>query len=544
VPTVIDIMGEAYPMLRAAQDHIQKVILQEENQFARTIEQGLKILEHTIPLLTSKIIPGDIVFKLYDTYGFPVDLTADIAREHNLELDVTGFEQAMQEQKERARASNQFSVNSEHVENAHSHAPTVFTGYEQLHFETQITDLLQDTAIIANLQAGEAGIIILESTPFYAESGGQVGDAGFIKNGQNIFQVIDTRKVNNRFFHVGQVLRGSFSQHDRVVAEVDGDKRRATALNHSATHLLHAALRKLFGDTLQQKGSLVDSTRLRFDFTYPEALTREQIQQVENLVNEQIRLNTVIHTEVMDIKAALESGAMALFGEKYSEAVRVLKMGQGFSVELCGGTHATRTGDLNFFSIQSESGIAGGVRRIEAITGVAAIQQAQSNAALLNRLENLLKCKASRLEEKIQQGLQHQKTLEKEIQQLQQEAMRNINWQDKIVKIHDIQVVAEVLPGVEVKQLKEIIDMLKNKLQKAVIVLASIDNATVTVVAGTTASESTILPANTLIKIIADMIGGKGGGRMDLAQAGGTNVAGLKKALDFVPIWVAENWKI
>ncbi len=540
-PLVIE-MGDAYPELKLKQADIERTLHQEELQFARTLEQGLKILEQDLQKITGSVIPGETVFRLYDTYGFPVDLTADIAREKEMSLDMAGFDKAMQSQKTRAREASQFSVNyNDNLQPSHH---TDFIGYQTLSEKTQIVALYQGSDPRDKLQAGEAGILVLANTPFYAEAGGQVGDQGLIFYSEGSFEVQHTRKANNAYLHYGIVKEGVMQIGIEVNAKVDKEKRSATALNHSATHLLHAALRQLLGSTVQQKGSLVDPDRLRFDFSRAVPLTAEELRLIEQLVNEKIRENSVVATEILPVEQALESGAMALFGEKYGKEVRVLRMGESFSVELCGGTHAYRTGDIGVFKITAEYGVAAGVRRIEAVTGTKALLWIDMLEGSLKRIATVLKCGSEAIEEKIQQLSTKNRQLEKDLQQLRANLAvgNSTDLSTEAKEIKGIKVLAAKLPIGDIKTLRETVDKMKDKLRSAVIVLGGIDNQNkLNIIAGVTTDCTTRIKANDLVSYVAKQVGGQGGGRADLAQAGGNLPDKLDEALGSVYPWVEEK---
>lgn len=552
VKPLSDIMGSSYPELTEKIAFVERALQQEEVQFNRTLEQGLKILAQDLENLTGHLIPGETVFKLYDTYGFPVDLTADIARERGLTLDMAGFNESMEAQKTRARESSQFSVNYNEISTTVHNHTTNFVGYERLKEESKIVGLYQDGKAVSQLQAGESGAIVLDYTPFYAEAGGQVGDQGILifKDKNDIFEVQSTRKVDDAHFHYGVVKKGLFKAGTHVLASVDKEKRTRTALNHSATHLLHAALRQIVGAHVQQKGSLVEPDRLRFDYLHFEPLTRSQISEVEKLVNEKIRENSLVETEVLPVDEAIARGAMALFGEKYGKSVRVLHMGGDFSVELCGGTHVQRTGDIGVFKITAEYGIASGVRRLEALTGVRGLEWMNTVEAQRDRLAALLKCKPDDLEEKLQQLVQKNRQLEKDLQTLKATMTTGKGGdlekilQEKIQNTpHGIKVLAAKLPIGDMKILRKTVDHWKNKLgSHAVIVLGGINNQNkVCLVAGTTRDCQDQFKANVLVNTVAAGVGGKGGGRADMAEAGGTQPENLDKALGSVYEWVLKS---
>ncbi|MEJ2213812.1 MAG: alanine--tRNA ligase [Gammaproteobacteria bacterium] len=535
-------MGEAYPELNKAVEHVKKVLLKEEQRFAETIEQGMKILDEAIADLNEKIIPGNIVFKLYDTYGFPVDLTADIARENELQLDMDGFESAMEGQRERARAASQFG--SDQSVQVNIEGKTEFTGYDRLQDGATVVALFKNGEQAEQLDSGEEGMVILDKTPFYAESGGQVGDHGLLKLASGgDFQVVDTRKQGGELFgHFGKLNNGSLKVGDQVTADVDAQKRKATALNHSATHLLHAALRQILGDHVQQKGSMVNAERLRFDFSHFEPISAELLNQIEALVNEQIRNNYKVETTLMDLEQAKTSGAMALFGEKYDDVVRVLRMGD-FSTELCGGTHVSAIGDIGLFKITVETGIASGVRRIEAVTGENAVKLVQEEDGKLYRIAQTIKAGRDDVEDKLGQLLEKNRRLEKELEQLKSKlaSAAGSDMASSATEINGVKVLATHMEGADVKALRETMDQLKNKLGTAVIVLAAVDGEKISLVAGVTKDTTDKVKAGDLVKFVAEQVGGKGGGRPDMAQAGGNDPAALPAALSSVEGWVSEK---
>ncbi len=536
-------MGEAYPELRKKASEIERILQQEELQFDRTLEQGLKILEQDIAKLSGSIIPGETVFRLYDTYGFPVDLTADIARERGLTLDMTGFHTAMEAQKNRAREASLFSINyGEQISTEHA---TGFVGYEKLREEAKIIAMFREGNAVDVLQSGEQGGIILEHTPFYAEAGGQVGDQGVLLFQGGLFEVQSTRKVNAAHVHYGVLKEGTAKIDLAVTAMVDKEKRMATARNHSATHLLHAALRRVVGEHAEQKGSLVDPERLRFDFSHSKPLTLEQSLSIEKLVNEKIRENSIVQTDVVPFEEARKSGAMALFGEKYGKEVRVLRMGGNFSVELCGGTHVHRTGDIGFFKIVAEYGIAAGIRRLEAITGAAAVEALAVQTRGLQQLAATLKCAPDMMaaNEKSEQLVAKNRQLDKEIQQLKAN-LASGNGADlaaSIQEIKGIQVLSAKLPIGDTKTLRDTVDKYKSKLAKAVVVLAGVSDGKIVLIAGVTPNCTDHISAAELVNFVAKQVGGQGGGRRDLAQAGGSQVEGLEAALKSVYDWVQQS---
>ncbi len=534
-------MGSAYPELSKGRQHVERVLEQEELRFAETLSTGMGLLEEAIRNARGKIISGEAVFKLYDTYGFPVDLTADIARERGLSIDEAGFERAMEAQRERARAASKFGVDLRGAVSVEGR--TDFSGYVGLTDQGRVVELIRGGDKVDRLRAGEEGQVILDRTPFYAEAGGQVGDQGHLTAAGVRFEVLDTQKLDNVHAHIGKLVQGEIKVGDIVTAQVDGARRRATMLNHTATHLLHAALRKILGTHVTQKGSLVAPDRLRFDFSHYQALTPAELAQIERLVNAQIRENAPAETDVMPFDRAVEAGAMALFGEKYDSDVRVLKVGE-FSMELCGGTHVKRAGDIGFFKITGESGIAAGVRRIEALTGEGAVAWAESSDALLRDVSALVRGGREDLKDKIEQLLERSRKLEKEVQQLKGRLAsgQGGDLASSAREINGVKVLATRVDGADARALRDAVDQLKNKLKSAVIVLASVEGTDkVLLVAGVTADQTQKIKAGELIGSVAQQVGGRGGGRADMAQAGGTNPAALDAALAGVEAWVRER---
>ena len=527
-------MGEAYPELVIRQAQIEKVLLQEEEQFAKTLEQGMKILEQDLADLSASQIPGDTVFRLYDTYGFPVDLTADIAREKGLSLDLDGFESAMEAQRTRARSASNCKVDLS--DELALDGETAFSGYQSLVDDVVVKAILRDGQRVSSLKEGDTGIIILESSPFYGESGGQAGDSGYLTAEGVRFEVRDTHKSGGHHLHHGLVLSGVIAEGEELCAEVNNEVRQATALNHSATHLLHAALRKVLGEHVSQKGSLVDSQRLRFDFSHFEAVSKQELTEIETLVNQQIRLNTPVQTEVMDMESAGKRGAMMLFGEKYGDSVRVLSMGGDFSIELCGGTHVQRTGDIGLMRISAESGIAAGVRRIEAVTGAAALAAFDSAENELSNLAGLLKTGREKIADKVQQLLAQQKQLEKELSALKGKLASSAgnDLMSQVEEINGVKVLITKLDGADAKSLRDTVDQLKNKLGSGVLLLAADEGEKVSLVAGVTKDLTGRFKAGDIMKLAAEAVGGKGGGRPDMAQGGGTDSAAIPAALQAV----------
>jgi alanyl-tRNA synthetase len=534
-------MGEAYPELHKASGLVERVLLQEEERFAETLDQGMQILEQAIRELKGKTIPGDVVFKLYDTYGFPADLTNDVARERGLTLDSAGFDKAMAEQRERARSVKSFAVDYSHKIDIDT--ATEFTGYDHLSDPCEVLAIYKNGETAAELKAGEEGMVILNRTPFYAESGGQVGDTGLLLGSAGKFQVTDTQKQGHEVFgHLGSVAQGVIRQGETVQAQVDSSKRQAIRYNHSATHLMHAALRQVLGEHVQQKGSLVQADRLRFDFSHFEPIKPDQLKQIEDLVNEHIRLNHPVETQLMAQDEAIKSGAMALFGEKYGDVVRVLRMGD-FSTELCGGTHVNRTGDIGLFKITQETGTAAGVRRIEAVTGQGALRYIDQEERQLNEIAQLIKGKRDEVSERVRQLLDRNRQLEKELEQLKGKLASSAGSDlvSQAQDINGIMVLAAKLEGADVKTLRDTLDQLKNKLGNAAVVLAAVQDGKVSLVAGVTKDHTKLIKAGEMVNAVAQQVGGKGGGRPDMAQAGGTNPAALDAALASVPDWVRSQ---
>ncbi len=531
VAALVAEMGQAFPELNSQQAHIERVLKAEEEQFAKTLEQGLRILEQDLAQLQGNVVPGDVVFKLYDTYGFPMDLTADIARERELTIDEAGFEREMQAQRERARSASAFGMDYNSLVKVDS--ATEFLGYEATEAQGKIIALYKDGQSVDQLGEGEQGVVVLDRTPFYAESGGQIGDTGYLQAGAARFDVRDTTKTGGAFLHHGVVASGALVIGSPVQAKVDAQVQHATSLNHSATHLLHEALRQVLGEHVQQKGSLVDSQRLRFDFSHFEAVTPAQIKALEEIVNREVRNNTPIETELTDIETAKAKGAMALFGEKYGDTVRVLSMGGDFSVELCGGIHAKRTGDISLFKIISEGGVASGVRRIEAVTGAAALAYLNAAEEQVKEAAQLVKGNRDNLIDKLSAVLERNRQLEKQLEQLQAKAASAAgdDLSSAAVEVKGAKVLAARLDGQDGKALLALVDQLKNKLGHAVILLGSEHEGKVVLVAGVTKDLSSQLKAGDLMKQAAAAVGGKGGGRPDMAQGGGVDVAALDQAL-------------
>lgn len=541
VAALVAEMGDAFPELKQQQAHIERVLKTEEEQFAKTLEQGLRILEQDLADLSGTVIPGAVIFKLYDTYGFPMDLTGDIARERELTLDEEGFEREMEAQRERARAASAFGMDYNSLVKVEGE--TRFLGYEGTRGTGKVLALFKEGMAVPALSAGDEGVVVLDQTPFYAESGGQIGDCGFLSAEGLRFDVRDTSKAGGAFLHHGVLDSGRLEVGSTVEAIVDHSVRQATALNHSATHLLHAALREILGEHVAQKGSLVDSQRLRFDFSHFEAITPAQIRALEDRVNEEIRRNTAVEIEETDIDTAKAKGAMALFGEKYGDQVRVLTMGGGFSVELCGGTHVSRTGDIGLFKITSEGGVAAGVRRIEAVTGAAALAYLNSAEEQLKEAAQLVKGSRDTLLDKLSGVLERNRQLEKELEQLKAKAASAAgdDLAGSAIEIKGVKVLAARLDGQDGKALLALVDQLKNKLGRALILLGSELDGKVVLVAGVTANLAGQLKAGELMKQAAAAVGGKGGGRPDMAQGGGTEPAKLDAALALASAYVEQS---
>ena len=542
VATLAAQMGDAYPELAKQQAAVEKALLAEEEQFARTLDNGMQILEEALAGLKGTEIPGEVVFKLYDTYGFPTDLTNDIARERNLTLDIAGYEAAMAEQRLRSQESGSFKVDYNDVLKLEGN--TEFTGYDSLAGEGTVTAILRDGEEVAVLNADESGVLLLDSTPFYGESGGQVGDTGFLSASAVRLEVTNTTKVSGQHLHHVKVLQGSVKCGDRLAAKVDGAVRQRTRLNHSATHLLHAALRRELGDHVQQKGSLVDSQRLRFDFSHPEGVSREQLKIIEAMVNDQIRANTAVQTRLMSMDEAVASGAMALFGEKYGDEVRVLSMGEDdFSVELCGGTHVERTGDIGLLRIVSESGVASGVRRIEGVTGISALALVDENERHLAAVCDVVKGNTDNVAARVAALRSENRDLEKEITRLKQKLATSAgsDLTAGVVEVKGIKVLAANVEGADAKSLRDTLDQCKNKLGSAVILLSAVTGDKIALTAGVTKDLTDRVKAGDLMREFAERLGGKGGGKPDMAQGGGTDVQALPDVLKTVPEWVSSQ---
>ncbi|EHX7988454.1 alanine--tRNA ligase [Escherichia coli] len=540
VGPLIDVMGSAGEDLKRQQAQVEQVLKTEEEQFARTLERGLALLDEELAKLSGDTLDGETAFRLYDTYGFPVDLTADVCRERNIKVDEAGFEAAMEEQRRRAREASGFGADYNAMIRVDS--ASEFKGYDHLELNGKVTALFVEGKAVDAINAGQEAVVVLDQTPFYAESGGQVGDKGELKGANFSFAVEDTQKYGQAIGHIGKLAAGSLKVGDAVQADVDEARRARIRLNHSATHLMHAALRQVLGTHVSQKGSLVNDKVLRFDFSHNEAMKPEEIRAVEDLVNAQIRRNLPIETNIMDLEAAKAKGAMALFGEKYDERVRVLSMGD-FSTELCGGTHASRTGDIGLFRIISESGTAAGVRRIEAVTGEGAITTVHADSDRLSEVAHLLKGDSNNLADKVRSVLERTRQLEKELQQLKEQAaaQESANLSSKAIDVNGVKLLVSELSGVEPKMLRTMVDDLKNQLGSTIIVLATVAEGKVSLIAGVSKDVTDRVKAGELIGMVAQQVGGKGGGRPDMAQAGGTDAAALPAALASVKGWVSAK---
>jgi alanyl-tRNA synthetase len=539
VPVLAQEMGTAYPELVSRRAVTERVLRQEEERFAETLANGMLLLESAIRNLRgAKIIDGETVFKLYDTYGFPADLTADVARERGLTIDMSGFESAMEQQRRRSQESSKFGADQGSA--AKVDTQTVFRGYEELRSMGQVAALLKNGAAVQTLATGEKGEVVLDRTPFYAESGGQVGDTGELGGAGVRFVVTDTQKRGAAHAHLGEVVEGAIRVGDTLEARVDAERRQATVLNHTATHLLHAALRTVLGTHVQQKGSLVAPDRLRFDFAHYQAVTPDELREIERLVNAQVRANAAGETRVMDYDAAVAEGAIALFGEKYDKEVRVLKLGD-FSTELCGGTHVQRAGDIGLFKITSESGVASGVRRIEALTGAAALAHVEQNDALLRDLAGLVRGSREELSDKVREQLERVKQLEREVRVLKDRLAsgQGVDLAAGAVEVKGVKVVATRVDGADAGALRSAVDQLKDKFKSAVVVLASVESPTkVVLVVGVTDDQTARIKAGELAGAVAAQVGGRGGGRADFAQAGGSKPEALEAALASVQEFV------
>ena len=542
VPALVKEMGDAYPELVKQQDAIIKALASEEEQFARTLDKGMDILEQALSSLEGNQIPGDVVFRLYDTFGFPVDLTNDIARERGLELDVEGYEAAMQAQRKRSQESGSFQVDYNNVINVEGE--TEFLGYAEVGSTASVRGLFVEGEARDAITAGESAVVILDRTPFYGESGGQVGDTGYISTDLARLEVRDTTKAQGHHLHHVVVVEGTLNADDPVKAVIDASLRTRIKANHSATHLMHEALRQVLGEHVQQKGSLVDADKLRFDFSHTEAMTAEELAQVAKIVNDQVRGNAEVLTQEMDMESAIAAGATALFGEKYGDEVRVLTMGTDrFSVELCGGTHVTRTGDIGVFRIQSEAGVASGVRRIEAVTGAGALADIAATDQALAEVCDVVKASPASAAEKVSNLRKEVRELEKQITQLKQKLATGAgsDLTADAVTVGDIKVLGTVVDGADASTLRDTLDHCKNKLGSGVVLLAAVDGDKISLVAGVTKDLTDKVRAGDVMKEFAGRVGGKGGGRPDMAQGGGTDVSALEPALADLSAWVSDQ---
>ena len=540
VQPLVDNMGSAYKELVDAQQRVEKVLATEEQRFNETLHQGMSILQDDIKSLTGDTISGETVFKLYDTYGFPADLTADVAREQNLKIDESGFQKQMEAQRERGRQASRFDMDYDASIAVLTNSE--FTGYESIEGEGVVKEIFVNNESVGSINEGESGLVVLDQTPFYAESGGQVGDQGYLKSERVTFEVIDTQKQGNGHAHIGKQSSGALNVGDKVKALADAAHRQATVLNHSATHLMHAALREVLGTHVQQKGSLVAPDRLRFDFSHDAPINDQHIEQIEDIVNHQIRQNTAATANTMSKDKALDAGAMALFGEKYGDVVRVLSIGD-FSVELCGGIHVNSAGDIGVFKIISETGIASGVRRIEAVTGEGALQWIKDNENQLATIADVVKVSKSEAKDKVVQLVERNRILEKELNQLKAKlaTQAGSDLASSAIEIDGMKVLAHKIEGADPKSLRDTLDQLKNKLGSAAIVLGTSSGNKVSLIAGVTKDQTSRIKAGDLVNAVAVQVGGKGGGRPDMAQAGGTDPAALDAALQSVPDWIRAN---
>lgn len=539
VGPLVDVMGEAHPDLAEARDRIEEALLQEEERFALTLQTGLKVLDDGLAQLQDKTISGELAFLLYDTYGFPIDLTQDIARERDLTVDVEDYERRMDEQRDRARDTAQFSVDYSQLKDVAQDGR--FSGYEQVSQDSSVVALYADGRSVQAIEAGDDAVAVLEETPFYAESGGQVGDTGWLRGENTRFEVRDTQKHGQAHLHLGRLREGSLKVGDSVTAEIDAERRQSIVLNHSATHLMHAALRQVLGEHVMQKGSLVAPDRLRFDFSHPQPVTAEELHRIEEMVNAAVRRNYETESTVMPFREAMDAGALAFFGDKYGDEVRVLRMGD-FSMELCGGTHVSRTGDIGFFCIVSETGIASGVRRIEALTGAVANRWAWEQKELLRDTAEMIRAVPDNFREKLERLVEQNQSLEKELERLKSRQAHQAGGDlaQQAVEVEGIKVLGAQVDA-DAKSMRSMLDQLKDKLGSAVIVLASVKNKKVTLVAGVTPDQTERIKAGDLVNSVAGQVGGKGGGRPDMAQAGGDHPEALKEALESIPEWVRER---
>ena len=536
-----EVMGEAYPELVKDGQHISDVIKKEEEQFARTLDKGMGVLEAALSALTGTELPGTLVFQLYDTYGFPTDLTNDIAREKGFTLDMKGYEACMEEQRTRARAASQFNL--DHTESIRVEGSTEFCGYDGTELASTIIGLYTEGEAVQSASKGTDVVVILDKTVFYAESGGQVGDTGVISKGSAKIAIADCRKVGNHHIHIGHIVSGEFAIGDEVDGQVDQTLRQATALNHSATHLLHEALRQVLGDHVKQKGSLVDSERLRFDFSHGEAVSPEQIRKIEHIVNSEVLKNTEVTTDVMGMEDAKAKGAMALFGEKYGDSVRVVSIGAEFSVELCGGTHVSRTGDIGLLKVSGETSVAAGVRRIESVTGMKALEFCDNQQDSITDIASIVRGSRTTVGDKVQGIVDENRRLQKDIEKLKNK-LANAAGSDLMAdlrQINGVGVLATVVDGADAKSLRGVGDQVRSKIQSGVFFLAAIEGEKAALVAGVTSNLTGHIKAGDLLKFVTSQVGGKGGGRPDMAQGAANSIENLPAALESVYEWVEEN---
>ncbi|MDA8782331.1 alanine--tRNA ligase [Porticoccaceae bacterium] len=541
VGPLAEVMGEAYPELVNMAEQIADVLKKEEEQFARTLDKGMGVLEAGLADLTGTVLPGELIFQLYDTFGFPTDLTNDVAREKGYSLDMEGYETCMEEQRTRARSASQFGL--DYSDNIRVEGSTAFCGYQSLENKASVVALYMAGDAVDSAGPDSEVVVVLDNTPFYAESGGQVGDSGYLHSDNGKIEIVDCRKSGEHHLHIGRVVSGELHPGDQVTAVVDSKVRQATALNHSATHLMHAALQQVLGEHVNQKGSLVNAERLRFDFSHNEAVTPAQIRQIEHIVNEQILANTSVETDVMSMDDAKEKGAMALFGEKYGDEVRVLSMGGDFSVELCGGTHVSRTGDIGLLRVSGESSVAAGVRRIEAVTGEQAVALCDQLQDAISDVANVVRASGSNLGDKVRQLLDDNRRLQKEIEALKSK-LANASGTDLMANLRDVsgvKVLATVVEGADAKSLRGVADQVRSKLDKGAFLLAAIDGDKAALVAGVTNNLTDNVKAGDLLKYVTAQVGGKGGGRPDMAQGAASDVEALPAALASVYSWVDEQ---
>ena len=541
VGPLAEVMGEAYPELVNMAEQIADVLKKEEEQFARTLDKGMGVLEAGLADLTGTVLPGELIFQLYDTFGFPTDLTNDVAREKGYSLDMEGYETCMEEQRTRARSASQFGL--DYSDNIRVEGSTAFCGYQSLENKASVVALYMTGDAVDSAGPDSEVVVVLDNTPFYAESGGQVGDSGYLHSDNGKIEIVDCRKSGEHHLHIGRVVSGELHPGDQVTAVVDSKVRQATALNHSATHLMHAALQQVLGEHVKQKGSLVNAERLRFDFSHNEAVTPAQIRQIEHIVNEQILANTSVETDVMSMDDAKEKGAMALFGEKYGDEVRVLSMGGDFSVELCGGTHVSRTGDIGLLRVSGESSVAAGVRRIEAVTGEQAVALCDQLQDAISDVANVVRASGSNLGDKVRQLLDDNRRLQKEIEALKSK-LANASGTDLMANLRDVsgvKVLATVVEGADAKSLRGVADQVRSKLDKGAFLLAAIDGDKAALVAGVTNNLTDNVKAGDLLKYVTAQVGGKGGGRPDMAQGAASDVEALPAALASVYNWVDEQ---